>query len=205
VADVVGSPSYIDRINRPRRQRVSSYPEPPPVGSEAETLLGSLERQRATFAYKCADLTAEQMRRTIGASQLTIAGLLKHLALMEDLNFTGTLVGQSLPSPWADHETDDLNEHAWRTATDDNPPELYALWERAVARSRTAVSAALTTGDPGLTFDVRPGVPCSLRRLLVDLIEEYARHTGHADLLREAIDGRVGEDPPGERYAYSLD
>lgn len=142
------------------------------------------------------------MRRTIGASQLTIAGLLKHLALMEDLNFTGTLVGQPLPSFWADHETDDLNEHAWRTATDDNPPELYALWERAVARSRTAVSAALTTGDPGLTFDV---LPCSLRRLLADLIEEYARHTGHADLLREAIDGRVGEDPPGERYAYSLD
>ncbi len=125
-------------------------------------------RQRATFAYKCADLTAEQMRRTIGASQLTIAGLLKHLALMEDLNFTGTLVGQPLPSPWADHETDDLNEHARGTATDDKPPVLYALWERAVARSRTAVSAALTTGDPGSTFDVRPGVPCSLRRLLVD-------------------------------------
>lgn len=81
---------------------------------------------------------------------------------------------------------------------------MGALWEQAVARSRMVAVAAVQAGGVGFTFDVRPGVVCSLRRLLADFVEEYARHTGHADLLRESIDGRVGEDPPGDRYDYAL-
>jgi hypothetical protein len=78
------------------------------------------------------------------------------------------------------------------------PAQLYALWDDAVARSRATLAAALADG--GLDQPAHPSVPdgrhASLRRLVCDLIKEYGRHTGHADLHREAVDGRVGEDPP---------
>jgi hypothetical protein len=99
---------------------MTGWPEPPPVGSETDTLLGSLERQRATFAYKCADLTADQLRMTVGDSVLTLAGLLKHLAYMEDVNFTRDLAGRELPEPWrsADWEADE--DWEWHSAADDS-------------------------------------------------------------------------------------
>jgi len=182
---------------------MTGFPEPPAVGEEAETLIGSLERQRATFAYKTADLTAEQLRQTFGASTVTIAGLLKHLAYMEDINFTANVAGLPLPSPWAELDPDGRGEHVWRSAAEDEPAELYRLWAEAVDRSRAAIQDAIGRGGPGVTFD-EGGSTSSLRRLLVDFIEEYGRHTGHADLIRESIDGRVGEDPPGRPYAYTL-
>ena len=183
---------------------MSGYPEPPLDGTEAETLLGSLERQRATFAYKCEGLSAEQLGHRVGSSELTIGGLLKHLAYMEDANFTGELAGRPLPEPWASLPTEGRGEHVWRSARDDTPETLHALWKDAVARSREAVLAALARGGPGATYEPSPGTVISLRRLLVDLIEEYGRHTGHADLIRESIDGRVGEDPPGEPWPFTL-
>ena len=183
---------------------MSGYPEPPLAGSEEETLIGSLERQRATFAYKCEGLTSEQLRRRVGASEVTIAGLLKHLAYMEDINFTGNLARQPLPAPWPDLPEEDRGEHVWRSAADDDPETLYALWDQSVARSRRAVLEAVRRGGAGGTYEERPGIRVSLRRLLVDFIEEYGRHTGHADLIRESIDGRVGEDPPGGPTPYTL-
>jgi hypothetical protein len=84
-------------------------------------------------------------------------------------------------------------------SADDDPPEsLYALWDAAVARSRTRLGAALASGglDQLVAVTDDDGSPASLRRVLCDLIEEYGRHTGHADLLREAVDGLTGEDPP---------
>lgn len=183
---------------------MTGYPEPPAVGGEAETLIGSLERQRATFAYKCADLTSEQTRKRLGVSEVTIGGLLNHLAYMEDLNFTHELAGDRLPEPWVDMEPSGRGEHVWRSAAGDDAHALCLLWEGAVDRSRAAVHSALRRGGLDLRFDVGPGTPCSLRRLLVDFIEEYGRHTGHADLLRESIDGRIGEDPPGDAYPYVL-
>ncbi|PRC53860.1 mini-circle protein, partial [Mycobacterium sp. ITM-2017-0098] len=80
----------------------------------------------------------------------------------------------------------------------DSPQQLYAYWHDAVDRSRIRLSAALDRGglDQLVAAHDGDGNPASLRRLLCDLIEEYGRHTGHADLLREAVDGRVGEDPP---------
>ena len=87
----------------------------------------------------------------------------------------------------------------WRTAAEDSPEELYRLWEGAVARSRAAVSEALTGGglEQPARFVWPDGRSPSLRRILIDLIEEYARHVGHADLVRESVDGLTGEDPPG--------
>jgi hypothetical protein len=89
-------------------------------------------------------------------------------------------------------------EHPWTTAGEDSAEELYALWEAAVARSRGAVERALERGDLGQVVRYADGADVlpSLRRTLADMVEEYARHTGHADLVRESVDGLVGEDAP---------
>ena len=182
----------------------AGYPEPPAVGDEASTLLGSLERQRATFAWKCADLDEAGLRATLPPSTVTLGGLLKHLAYMEDVNFTRDLAGRDLHEPWrsADWEADE--DWEWHSAANDSPDELYALWAAAVARSRSAVADALVRrGMDGLST-TSSGKEQTLRRLHVDLVEEYARHTGQADLLRESVDGRVGEDPPGSPYPYAV-
>ena len=183
---------------------MTGWPEPPAVGSETDTLLGSLERQRATFAYKCADLTDEQLRTTVGASAVTLGGLLKHLAYMEDLNFTRDLAGHELPQPWAAMPAEGRGEAVWRSAADDDAETLHRWWDDAVSRSRAVLRELLTDRDPGATYLSGGGEASTVRRLLVDLIEEYGRHTGHADLIREAVDGRVGEDPPGRPHPYAL-
>ena len=179
------------------------FPEPPSTGTEIETLLGSLERQRATFWWKAADLDASGLSHRIGASALTLGRLLKHLAYMEDINFHRDLGGKSLPQPWADRDSDTRSTWVFTSADLDPPAVLYQTWTEAVGRSRSAVARALTMEGPGQTFEVR-GQPVSLRRLIVDMVEEYGRHTGHADLIREAVDGRVGEDPPGLPTPYLL-
>ena len=179
------------------------YPEPPALADEATTLVGSLERQRATFAWKCADLTGVGLTARLGSSQLTLGRLLKHLAYMEDLNFTQALAGEALPRPWTDVDVAERSEWAFASADLDPPEALYAVWHDAVARSRTVTQRVLLDRDPGVTFEVGRNT-LTVRRLLVDMIEEYGRHTGHADLLREAVDGRVGEDGPGPAYPYSL-
>lgn len=184
-------------------QDEQGYPEPPAVGGEAPTLLGSLERQRATLAWKCADLDAAGLRASIGASSVTLGGLLKHLAYMEDINFTRDLAGRDLPPPWNGVDWNTDRGWEWRSAAQDPPEQLYALWRDAVARSRSAVTDALAGGLDGVSYTAS-GKGQSLRRLLVDMIEEYARHTGHADLIREWVDGRVGEDPPGKPYPYAV-
>src|SRR3954453_2996421 len=92
------------------------YPEPPAVGTEAATLLGSLERQRATFAWKCADLDAAGLRARLGPSTVTLGGLLKHLAYMEDINFTRDLAHGDLPWPWKEVDWDIECGWDWRSA-----------------------------------------------------------------------------------------
>lgn len=86
----------------------------------------------------------------------------------------------------------------WRSAAEDTPEQLMTLWQDAVARSRATVAEALADGGLDRLGQPWPdGKAPSLRRILIDLIEEYARHVGHADLIRESVDGLVGEDPPG--------
>jgi Protein of unknown function (DUF664) len=172
--------------------------EPPVAGDEADTLIGSLERQRGTLAWKCGGLDGAGLRATVGTSSITLGGLLKHLALVEDDVLSRRLFGRELAAPWSTVDWDADPDWEWRTAADDSPGQLMALWEESVARSRANVRRALSDGGPGhvgaTTF--ANGESPSLRRLLVDLIEEYARHVGHADLIRESVDGLVGEDPP---------
>ena len=161
-------------------------------GDEVDTALITLERNRLTFAWKCADVDADGMALRLPPSSVTLGGLLKHLAWVEELYFQHRLAGRPVMAPFdrLDLETDwDL---PWRTATDDTPQALRTLWVDAVHRSRTSLAEALSNGE----LDQRTHDGMSLRRLLADMIEEYARHTGHADLLREAVDGSTGEGAP---------
>jgi len=167
----------------------------PAAPDEIEALLGALHRNRRTFAWKTGGLDATAMRRTLGPSRVTLAGLVKHLALVEDHYFTHQLRGRDYPAVWAPMTDDE--DWEWTSALSDSPAKLRTLWLEAVARSEAAVDEAIADGglDRRVAISARSEAP-NLRRVLVDLIEEYARHTGHADLIRESIDGLVGEDTP---------
>ncbi|MFZ0323702.1 MAG: DUF664 domain-containing protein, partial [Actinomycetes bacterium] len=112
--------------------------------------------------------------------------------------FSGRLMGRTLGPPWNTVDWDADPDWEWHSAAEDTPEQIYALWRDAVDRSRAAVGEALA--DDGLGQLARrtwpDGRAPSLRRILIDLIEEYARHVGHADLIRESVDGLTGEDPP---------
>jgi len=182
----------------------SDYPwEPPLAGTETEHLVGALDRLRTPFRWKADHLDAAGLQTSIGASSLTLGGLLKHLASVEDYIFTTKLRGEPIGAPWDATGWDGSNDWEFTSAADDTPEQLYALWDRAVERSRARLNAALADG--GLDQPVHASWPDgrhpSLRRLVFDLVEEYGRHTGHADLLREAVDGLVGEDPPARWHA----
>ena len=172
--------------------------ELPAAGGEVETLLGVLERNRRTFAWKCGGLDAAGMNTRLSPSTMTLGGLVKHLALVEDDMFSHRLYGRDPGEPWNRIDWDSDPDWEWRTAADDSPEELMQLWEGAVQRSRASVAEALDNGGLGTVgYLVWPdGQSPNLRRMLADMIEEYARHTGHADLIRESIDGLVGEDAP---------
>lgn len=173
--------------------------EPPLAGSEVDHLIGSLERLRWTFRWKSDGLDRAGLVARVGDSALTRGGLLKHLAVGEDVTFSWKLAGEP-PVAWlaAPEDCDD----AWQFSVmdDDSPESLCAMWEEAVDQSRARFGRALQAG--GLDQPAHPafddGQDVSVRRLVFDLVEEHGRHTGHADLLREAVDGRVGEDPPPE-------
>ena len=172
--------------------------EPPLAGTEAEHLVGALDRLRTTFRWKADDLDGAGLQTNIGSSALTLGGLLKHLAAMEDYTFTAKLSGTPIGAPWDTTGWDGSDDWEFTSAAADPPEQLYAFWDGAVERSRARLEAALADGglDQLVHISAPDGRHANLRRLLCDLIEEYGRHTGHADLLREAVDGRVGEDPP---------
>jgi hypothetical protein len=171
--------------------------EPPLAGTEVEHLLGALDRLRATFRWKAGGLNADGLNRRIASSDLTLGRLLKHLAAVEDIAFTYKLAGTAPGEPWQSVDWDNDPNWQFTSADDDTPEELYALWDGAVSRARARVTDALAAGGLDQPTALSDGeTNASLRRLIFDLVEEYGRHTGHADLLREAVDGRVGEDPP---------
>ena len=171
--------------------------EPPLAGDEAAALLGALERLRAYVAWKCGGLDAAALQVRVAASAITLGGLLKHLAAVEGTHFARLLLATDPPPPWDTVDWDADPEWEWRTAADDAPQELFAQWQASVQRSRVIVDKALASGDMSQSGKhvTAQGESPNLRRIVLDMIEEYARHLGHADLIREAIDGRVGEDP----------
>jgi hypothetical protein len=171
--------------------------EPPVAGSELDTLLGELERLRGYLAWKCGNLDSAGLRATLGPSTITLGGLLKHLALVEDHQFSVKLCGAPPHSPFDAVDWDADPDWEWHSAANDSPSQLMSLWQDLVRRSRGLVAAAVADGglDRPAAFTSPDGRSPSLRRLITDMIEEYARHVGHADLIRESVDGLVGEDP----------
>src|SRR3954464_8475840 len=172
--------------------------ETPLAGTEAEQLTGALDRLRTTFRWKADDLDSTGLRMRIGASTLTLGNLLKHLAVVEDQIFGTKMTGLPIRTTWDTSTWDHAYEWPFTSAADDSAEELYGMWDAAVERSRTRLAGALAGGglDQLVHLADAQGRHPGRRRLVCDVIEEYGRHTGHADLLREAVDGRTGEDPP---------
>ncbi|MFI6826713.1 DinB family protein [Kribbella sp. NPDC050241] len=173
---------------------LNTMTELPAAGDEIQTLLGVLDRNRRTFAWKCFGLDAAGMNTRVAPSTMTLGGLVKHLALVEDDMFSNRLFGRDPGAPWNAVDWDADPDWEWRTAADDSPEALQALWEGAVERAHASVAEALADGGMGKVGKTDDGQ--NLRRMVADMIEEYARHTGHADLIRESIDGLVGEGQP---------
>jgi Protein of unknown function (DUF664) len=171
--------------------------EPPLAGTEVEALLGSLERLRGYLLWKCGGLDDAGIRATLGPSTLTLGGLLKHLAAVEATTFSWKLHGRRPFPPFDEANWDDEGFHL-RVEDDDTPESLETLFQESVARGRELVAEAIATGGLGGEADVSDdeGDHPNVRRLVLDMIEEYGRHVGHADLIRESVDGLVGEDPP---------
>jgi uncharacterized damage-inducible protein DinB len=170
-------------------------PEPPPAADEADTLVGFLEYQRATLAWRCEGLDAAGLGASVAASSMTLGGMLKHMANVEDWWFSRFLQGRDPAPPWDTADADPDPDWDWHSAAGDTPEELLSLWQDAVDRSRSRVAEALAAGGLGqLAHRTWPdGRAPSLRWILCHMIEEYARHNGHADLIRESIDGVTGE------------
>lgn len=173
--------------------------EPPLAGSADSHLLASLDRMRATFRWKADGLDSAGLSTTIGASSLTLGGLLFHLAGVERITGIWKTFGDHPGDPWASADWNGDPDWEFRVAATMPPAELYEAYDQAVTQVRELFSQALAGPDGlGAAAHIRDdaGNHANLRRIVADMVEEYGRHTGHADLLREAVDGRVGEDPP---------
>lgn len=168
-------------------------PEPPLVANELDTLLGFLDYQRATLEWKTRGLDAAGLNEVLAPSTMTLGGLLKHMAIVEEYWFGERLIGA--PDIYADIDWESDPDWDWHSAIDDSPESLRKLWQDNVTRARARVKGALEHEGLDTLAKVaqRDGSPLSLRWILMHMIEEYARHNGHADLLRESVDGQTGE------------
>jgi hypothetical protein len=166
------------------------------LGDERTTLAESLRCQRLTLELKCAGLDADAMaRRAVEPSTLSLLGLVRHLAEVERATFRVLLAGQDVPRLYCTDAGRDADFDG-AVADPDVVAQAWAAW-RAEADFATrfvaeAPSLGLVADDPGNRHGSGGGA-ISLREALVGMIEEYARHLGHADLLRERIDGRLGQ------------
>ena len=169
--------------------------EPPYAADEASTLLGFLEWQRATLEWKTRGLDEPGLRAMTAKSTITLAGILKHMAWVEDHWFSFVLLGRERAEPWRSVDFSTAPDWEWTSASHDSADSVRTMWAQSCSASRASVDEVLTRGglDQLASRATSSGDRPSLRWILVHMIEEYARHNGHADLLREAVDGQVGE------------
>jgi hypothetical protein len=168
----------------------------PRLGDERTTLVEALRCQRLTLEVKCAGLDAESLaRRSVEPSTLSLLGLVRHLAEMERATFRVMMAGEDVPRLFCSENEPDGDFDGARP-----DPRLVAeawdAWRAEVELANRFVAGAPdldVTGNDPLNHHGSGGGPMSLREALVGMIEEYARHMGHADLLRERIDGRLGQ------------
>ncbi len=174
----------------------NARPDPPLAASETETLLAFLDYFRATVRLKAVGLTREQLNQTLPPSSITLGGLLKHLAYVEDWWIGQVMAGLEESEPWVSVDWAADADWDWHSAADDSVEELLGLYDASLATSQRLLAELVPAGLDRLsvlTSRREPGQRFSLRWVLVHLIEEYARHAGHADLVRESIDGEVGD------------
>ena len=161
---------------------------PPLRGDERETLRAFLDYHRATLAMKCAGLSDEQLRAsTSPPSTLSLLGLVRHMAEVERTWFRRVMNAEDVAMVWSDEPNDFQRAY---DATGSTRAEAFAAWEAEVEVSRRVEREAASLEVTA--HQARWGEDVSLRLVMVHMIQEYARHNGHADLLREALDGTVG-------------
>ncbi len=169
---------------------------PPHAEDEITTLRAFLDYFRDTIRIKTEGLDQAQLATPLAPSDMTLGGLLKHLAYVEVYWFVECLKGEAPGEPFASADWEADEDWEWHTAKDDSPEELRRLFDQAVEGSDHILDGALA-GDGLDTLSVKPShrtkEPFSLRWIMVHLIEEYARHAGHADLMRQSVDGQVGD------------
>ncbi len=162
-------------------------PEPPSVGGEREMLSGFLDFHRATLLWKLEGLDDEQLRRAMVPSATSLLGLVKHLAYVERSWFQGVWAGQEVTFPWTREDPD----ADWRIEPDETTQDILDLYNGECDRSRQIVAAASALDEAVVHPRWKEAV--SRRWILTHMIEETARHAGHADILREQLDGTTGE------------
>ena len=162
-------------------------PEPPLIADEREMLRTFLDFHRATLAQKCDGLTDAQLRlQSSPPSTLSLLGLVRHMAEVERTWFRRVINGEDLPNVWSD-------ANDYQTAYDASSStraEAFGAWEAEVEHARRIEREAESLDVVG--HNARWGEDVSLRLVMMHLMHEYARHNGHADFLREAIDGVTG-------------
>jgi hypothetical protein len=156
----------------------------PRTGDERALLCAMVDYQRAVLLRKVGGLDEEDLRRTMTPSGLTLLGLVKHLAYVERYWFQEVFAGETVTMPWSDDDPD----ADWRPEPGESSQEIVSLYLGEADRSREIAATAELD-----TMSAHPGVPVSLRWLLLHMLEELARHLGHADLMRERIDGATGD------------
>jgi hypothetical protein len=168
----------------------------PTLGDERTTLVEALRCQRLTLEMKCSGLDAEAMaRRSVEPSTMSLLGTVRHLAEMERRTFRAMMAGQHTPWLFCS-DTDRDGDFDGAVADPQVVTEAWDAWRAEVDFATRFVAEAPSldiTGDDPLNQHGSGGGLISLREVLVGMIEEYARHMGHVDLLRERIDGRIGQ------------
>ncbi|MGW2953841.1 DinB family protein [Streptomyces eurythermus] len=160
---------------------------PPSFGSERETLRAFLDYHRATLAMKCEGLTDEELRRqSMPPSTLSLLGLVRHMAEVERAWFRRVFEDHDAPMVWSD----EIDFQTAYDASESTRAEAFAAWEAEVENSCRVEREAESLDRAG--YQPRWDEKVSLRMVMVHVLLEYGRHNGHADFLREGIDGTVG-------------
>jgi uncharacterized damage-inducible protein DinB len=160
---------------------------PPSFGSERETLRAFLDYQRATLVMKCDGLSDEELRQqSMPPSALSLLGLVRHLAEVERMWFSRVFEDSDAPMVWSDT----IDFQAAYDASASTRAEAFGAWEAEVQNSRRIERAAASLDLAG--YQPRWEEDVSLRMVMVHVLLEYGRHNGHADFLREGVDGTVG-------------
>lgn len=175
--------------------RADDRAAPPIAADEATTLLGFLNYQRDTLRWKCSGLSAAQLSASLTPTTMTLGGLLKHLAVVEAGWLNQFFAGGIVKPSWFDEIDHNDPEWSFTSAMGAAPEQLFGWLDESIAVSDRVIADALSGRDglSTLSAEAEDGQRISLRWIVCHLIEEYARHNGHADLLRQAIDGSTGE------------